>query len=114
MSSLPIKQINPIDIPYKNTVTKRYQMKQNKVAFNLHNYTIKIAIKEGIDDSNYKLEPTDCYIYDEVNGRFSFEFTQPLTAEIFEGVFEMKLIDATGKEKTFAQGRFIITKTLIT
>lgn len=118
MSTDPVSDIKPIQIPLKNTITKRFQLKyKNGQAYDLSSpagQKVYLAIKDNINSTEYKLEPVECGIDDAVNGKISYEFTSPLTDEIYEGLIEFVIEISAGVYKTAGRGRFIVPKTLIT
>lgn len=118
MSTDPVSDIKPIQIPLKNTITKRFQFKyKNGQPYDLSTpagQKAYLAVKDDINSTEYKLEPDECNIFDAVNGKISYEFTGPLTDELYEGLIEFMIEKTAGIYRTVARGRFVVPKTVIT
>ncbi|KKL24310.1 hypothetical protein LCGC14_2416630, partial [marine sediment metagenome] len=79
--------MNPIKIVRKDTATLSFQVKEDGVALDITGLTFKLAVKEGMADTAYKVGPLDGTIDDAATGRFSFAFTTVETDQApFAGV----------------------------
>lgn len=84
------------------TITKgdaavlRFQLKEDGTPKNIGGMTFKIGVKEGINDTSYKIGPIDGVLDDAVNGKFSFTLTSTHTNQTpFSGVYEITMSDAS-------------------
>jgi len=90
--------MNTIEIVKGETVTKRYQVKENSVAKDITGMTFKFAVKEKYTDATYLINPITGTIDDAANGKFSFEIGPPNTDTVLQGVFEITMTDGSGKK----------------
>ena len=77
------------------TVTLRYQVKEDGVVKDITGMSFKFAVKEKHTDAAYRIGPVDGVIDDALDGRFSITLTMPDTP--FAGAYGLVMDDAAGK-----------------
>jgi len=77
------------------TVTLRYQVKEEGVAKDITGMTFTFAAKERPADAAYRISPLSGTIDDAQDGRFSITLTVPPIA--FAGFYSIVMEDALGK-----------------
>ena len=93
--------MNPIALTRGDTVTLSYQLKEDGLEKDITGMTFKLAVKEGITDASYKINPVSGTIDDAATGKFSFELTESETDQSpFAGVMEIAMYDASSNKTT--------------
>ena len=93
--------MNPITITRSDTITLSYQLKEDGVAKDITGMSFKLAVKEGITNASYKVDPVTGAIDDAALGKFSFALTDTETDQAaFAGVMEMAMYDGSGNKTT--------------
>ncbi len=93
--------MNPITITRGDNVTLSYQLKEDDVARDITGMTFKLAVKEGLTDAAYKIDPVDGTIEDASSGKFSFALTDTETGQApFAGLLEIAMYDGSGNKTT--------------
>ncbi len=95
--------MNPIKITRGDNVTLSYQLKEDGVAKDITGMTFKLAVKEGITDASYKVDPVTGTIDDAATGKFSFELTEVETDQSpFAGQMEIAMYNGSGDKTTLS------------
>ena len=93
--------MNPMTITRGDTITLSYQLKEDGVAMDITGMSFKLAVKEGMTDTAYKIDPVDGTIDDAALGKFSFALTDTETDQSpFAGVMELAMYDASSNKTT--------------
>jgi len=93
--------MNPITITRGDTLTLSYQIKEDGVAKDITGMSFKLAVKEGITDASYRINPIDGTIDDASSGKFSFALTDTETDQAaFAGLLELAMYDAQSNKTT--------------
>ncbi len=93
--------MNPIKITRGDNVTLSYQLKEDGVAKDITGMSFKLAVKENLTDTAFKIAAVDGTIDDEATGKFSFALTDTETDQSpFAGVMEIAMYDGSGNKTT--------------
>ena len=93
--------MNPETVVRGDTVTLKYQLREDNVAKDITGMTFKLAVKEKLTDSGHKISPVDGTIDDAANGKFSFVLTSTETDQTpFRGLMEIAMYDGSGDKTT--------------
>ncbi len=95
--------MNPITITRGDTITLSYQLKEDGALKDITGMSFKLAVKEGITDTAYKIDPVDGTIDDAESGKFSFALSATETDQApFAGVMEIAMYDASSNKTTLS------------
>jgi hypothetical protein len=95
--------MNPETVVRGDSVTLKYQLKEDDVAKDITGMTFKFAVKENITDTTQKIGPVDGTIDDAAGGRFSFELTAAMTDQApFAGRAEIAMYDSQSRKITLS------------
>ena len=93
--------MNPITITRGDKVTLSYQLKEDGSPKDITGMSFKLAVKEGLEDAAYRIDPIDGTIDDAASGKFSFALTSTETDQSpFRGVMEISMYDAQSNKTT--------------
>lgn len=93
--------MNPITLTRGDTVTLRYQLKEDGAAKDITGMTFRLAVRENISDPAAKIGPVDGVIEDESNGKFCFTLDDTHTDQApFAGLAEIAMYDAADRKTT--------------
>lgn len=93
--------MNPIEITRGDKVTLSYQLKEDGTPKDITGMTFKLAVKEGLTDASYKIDPVTGTIDDAAYGKFSFALTDTETDQAaFAGLMEISMYDASSNKTT--------------
>lgn len=91
--------MKPVVIVKADTVTLKYQLKEDGVAKDITGMTFKLAVKEKLSDAAFKIDPVDGDIDVALTGEFSFTLTDTETdQDPFAGHLEIAMF--SGPDKT--------------
>ena len=90
-----------IGITRGDTVTLKYQIKEDGVAKDITGMAFKFAVKERLSDATFKIATVDGTTDDAANGKFSFELIATETDQAaFAGLYEISMYDSGGAKTT--------------
>ncbi len=96
--------MKPITITRGDTVTLKYQLKEDGVALDITVMSFKLAVKERISDTAFKIAAVDGTIDDAATGKFSFALTNTETDQApFKGLVEIAMYDGSGNKTTLTE-----------
>ena len=86
--------MRPLSFETDETVTLRYQLREDGAARDITGMMFRFAAKERHTDTSYRIGPLDGDIEDAEDGRFSITLKMP--QEPFAGLYSVVMVDATG------------------
>lgn len=93
--------MNPIYITRGDTVTLSYQLLEDGVAKDITGMSFKLAVKEKLTDTAFKIAAVDGTIVVAAPGKFSFTLTDTETDQTpFAGKVEIAMYDGSGNKTT--------------
>lgn len=97
--------MSPITLVKGEKRTLRYQLTEDGSQKDISGMSFKFGVKEHLDDEAYKIGPVNGTIDGAESGKFSFTITVP--EEIFLGLYEVVMYDATNNKTVLSSPRGI-------
>jgi hypothetical protein len=93
--------MSPLSFETKETVTLRYQLKEDGAARDISGMAFTFAAKERHTDTLYKIPPVNGTIENASEGMFSITLTMP--ASPFAGLYSIVMEDTGGKRTVLSK-----------